>query len=155
MSFFFFFLPQLWFVTMVTSSWRCQPLFLMGLWHSSPATSTWRTSWHRGTNRSVSACQQSSGFRPHGADRFCCFLGDPGEHPEKQANLHRDARRCRDEHGTGEIPGGQRAPAFPVLWLLCLSLHCDLWPLCLPFRHVITEEEPSSCLWPEEKFLKE
>lgn len=46
-------------------------------------------------------------------DRMSARLsGDPGEHPEKQADFHRDSRRCRDQHGPGEVPGGPRPPSF-------------------------------------------
>lgn len=49
---------------------------------------------------------------------FCLSAGHPGEHPEKQADLHRDSGRCRDQHGPGEVPGGQRLRSCTFLCIL-------------------------------------
>lgn len=54
-------------------------------------------------------------------------VGHLGERPEEQADLHRDPRRSRDQHGSGEIPGGQETLSLTVLGcLLSLSVISDL-----------------------------
>ena len=91
----------------------------------------------------------------------CLFAGNPGKYPEKQAHLHRDSGCSRDEHGPGEIPGGKTIKtnstdgkaSSPCLFLVC-SLFVTFVNLRV-FRLVRTDEEPSCCLWPEERCLRE
>ncbi|CDQ73232.1 unnamed protein product [Oncorhynchus mykiss] len=83
--------PLLSSVTMATCCWRCLRSCPMASW-PLPATPTWRTLWHRGMSR-----------------------WHLGERPEEQADLHRDPRRSRDQHGFGEISGGQETLSLIVL----------------------------------------